>query len=314
VLTGEGGAADTLGEALAAIAGRPALGGFEPRLRALQAEAAEVASELRVAAEAMEADPERLAALRARRQLLHELRRKYGDTLADVMAFANEARNRLVELESHDEQVVELEAERRRIANDEAAAASQMAEARRGAASALASAIEANLKELALERARFEVRVGGDDPADDVVFLLSANAGQPPLPLTKVASGGELARCMLAARLVLSDAPPTLVFDEVDAGVGGAAAVAVGRALAALAAAHQVLVVTHLPQVAAFADCQVAVAKGEVAGRTVASARVLDGAARVIELSRMLSGQPESTTARSHAEELLETAARERSR
>ncbi|HEX2849297.1 MAG TPA: DNA repair protein RecN, partial [Acidimicrobiales bacterium] len=152
------------------------------------------------------------------------------------------------------------------------------------------------------------------DPGDDVAFLLAANAGEPPLPLTKVASGGELARAMLAARLVLTDAPPTLVFDEVDAGIGGGAAVAVGRALAQIAAGHQVLVVTHLPQVAAFADHQVAVAKHEQNGRTITAVSALDAAGRVVELSRMLSGQPDSATARDHAEELLATAARERGR
>jgi DNA repair protein RecN (Recombination protein N) len=152
------------------------------------------------------------------------------------------------------------------------------------------------------------VAVAGDDPADDVSLLLAANPGEPALPLAKVASGGELARTMLAARLVLTDAPPTLVFDEVDAGIGGAAAVAVGQALAALGADHQVLVVTHLPQVAAFADAQVAVEKEEVGGRTVARAATLDDAGRVVELSRMLSGQPDSATARDHAEELLASA------
>jgi DNA repair protein RecN (Recombination protein N) len=161
--------------------------------------------------------------------------------------------------------------------------------------------------------ARLEVAVDGPGPADDVEFLLAANRGAAPLPLAKVASGGELARAMLAARLVLTDAPPTLVFDEVDAGVGGEAALAVGRALAELAAdGHQVLVVTHLPQVAAFADHQVVVAKEDSRGQTVATARPVSGPDRVVELSRMLSGQPESGTARDHAEELLETAAAQR--
>ena len=141
--------------------------------------------------------------------------------------------------------------------------------------------------------------MGADEPGDDVTFLLSANPGEPARPLAKIASGGELARAMLAARLVLTAGPPTLVFDEVDAGIGGEAALAVGRALATLVEreSHQVLVVTHLPQVAAFADRQVAVEKVERAGRTVASARPVEGADRVIELSRMLSGQPESSRA-----------------
>jgi DNA repair protein RecN (Recombination protein N) len=165
-----------------------------------------------------------------------------------------------------------------------------------------------------MPRARFAVAVGDHDPGDDVTFLLGANSGETSLPLAKVASGGELARTCLAARLVLTEAPPTLVFDEVDAGVGGEAALAVGRALAELAATHQVLVVTHLPQVAAFADHQVAVTKEERGGRTVARARTLDSRQRVVELSRMLSGQPSSATAHGHAEELLATASRERGR
>jgi DNA repair protein RecN (Recombination protein N) len=178
----------------------------------------------------------------------------------------------------------------------------------------LAAAIEEHLRSLAMPRARVHVTVGDDEPGDEVTFLLSANPGEEPLPLAKVASGGELARCMLAARLVLTEAPPTLVFDEVDAGVGGEAALAVGRALAAVADDHQVLVVTHLPQVAAFADHQVAVSKVEEAGRTVARARPVDGQDRVVELSRMLSGQPASATAQGHASELLAAAAASRGR
>jgi DNA repair protein RecN (Recombination protein N) len=164
-----------------------------------------------------------------------------------------------------------------------------------------------------MPRATIEVAVGGDDPGDDVRFLLAANAGEPAAPLSKVASGGELARAMLALRLALGDSSVgTLVFDEVDAGIGGEAALAVGRSLSALAEGAQVLVVTHLPQVAAFADAQVAVAKDEVDGRTVATARRVEGPDRVVELSRMLSGQPDSAAARDHAEELLAVAAAER--
>jgi DNA repair protein RecN (Recombination protein N) len=307
-LVDDGGAADALGTALGAIAGRPALASFEARLRALQAEVTDAAADLRAAGEGMEDDPERLAELRARRQLLRDLQRKYGDTLAEVLRFADEARARLDELESHDVRVAQLESERTAVEADLAAAARTVAEARRSAAPALGAAIEAHLRQLALPRATLEVAVAGDDPADDVSLLLAANPGEPALPLAKVASGGELARTMLAARLVLTDAPPTLVFDEVDAGIGGAAAVAVGQALAALGADHQVLVVTHLPQVAAFADAQVAVEKEEVGGRTVARAATLDDAGRVVELSRMLSGQPDSATARDHAEELLASA------
>jgi DNA repair protein RecN (Recombination protein N) len=314
-LLGDGGASDAVGTALAAIAGRPALAAYDARLRTLQAELSEAGSDLREEGEGLEDDPERLAEVRARRQQLHDLRRKYGETLADVVAFAASARARLDELASHGQRVAELEAERAAAAQQVAAAAKAVAAARRKSAPELAGAIETNLRELALPRARIEVAVEGDDPADDVAILFSANQGEPALPLTKVASGGELARTMLAARLVLTDAPPTLVFDEVDAGIGGTAAVSVGKALAALAGdGHQVLVVTHLPHVAAFADSQIAVRKDEVEGRTVASAVVLDDGERVVELSRMLSGQPESATARDHAEELLASAAKERGR
>jgi len=191
-------------------------------------------------------------------------------------------------------------------------AAAAVAAARRKAAPKLATQVQDHLRTLAMPGARLEVVVAGAGPADDVEFLLAANRGAPPLPLAKVASGGELARAMLAARLVLTDAPPTLVFDEVDAGVGGEAALAVGRALAELAGEHQVLVVTHLPQVAAFADHQVSVAKQERKGQTLATAQTVAGPDRVVELSRMLSGQPSSETARDHAEELLATAAAQR--
>ena len=189
-----------------------------------------------------------------------------------------------------------------------------VASARRRAAPKLAEAVQRHLRELALPRARLSVDVDGDDPGDAVTFRFGANPGEELAPLARVASGGELARTMLALRLVITEAPPTLVFDEVDAGIGGEAALAVGRALARLGAPHQVLVVTHLAQVAAYADVQVAVDKREEHGRTVVTAASVDGEARAIELSRMLSGMPSSTTAREHAEELLAAAARDRHR
>ena len=308
------GAVEALGTAVDAVAGRAPLADVETRLRSLEAELADTASELRQAHEHLEDDPERLAVVRDRRQLLAGLRRKYGDTLADVIAFAEAARARRAELESHEERVALLEAERERATAALVAAEAAVGAARRDAAPRLARAVQSNLRELAMPRAHLHVEVGSADPGDDVMFMLGANPGEPVLPLGKVASGGELSRAMLATRLVLSEAPPTLVFDEVDAGVGGEAALAVGRALASLAGHHQVLVVTHLPQVAAFADRQVTVRKRERGGRTVAEVVSLDGPARVVELSRMLSGRPESATGRDHAEELLTAAARERKR
>ena len=314
LLAGDGGVAERLGEAVAALGTLSALAEPAVRLRALQAEVSDAAGELRETSETLDDDPERLAAVQARRQQLRDLCRKYGETLTDVLAFATETRARLDELESHEVRVAALEQERAGAEKAARAAAGAIARARRAAAPKLASEIEARLRELALPSARIDVAVGGEDPGDDVSLLFAANKGEPLLPLTKVASGGELARTMLAARLVLTAGPPTLVFDEVDAGIGGSAAVAVGKSLAALASSHQVFVVTHLPQVAAYADAHVAVTKREVKGRTVASAAALDDAARVVELSRMLSGQPTSATARDHAEELLSTAARDRGR
>jgi DNA repair protein RecN (Recombination protein N) len=309
ILTNEDGVAEALATAVAAIEGRTPFADIEARLRTAGVEIAEAASDLREAGEGIAEDPERLDAVQARRQRLLDLRRKYGSTLADVMAFRDEARGRLAELEGYEERAAALEAERAARDAEVRAAEQAVGAARRAAAPRLAAAIEEHLQRLAMAGARFEVTVGDDDPGDDVTFLLSANRGEPLLPLARVASGGELARAMLAARLVLTgDGPGTLVFDEVDAGIGGEAAVAVGRALSELAARHQVLVVTHLPQVAAFADQQVAVRKREDGGRTVTDAEVLDDAGRVVELSRMLSGQPDSATARGHAEELLAAA------
>jgi DNA repair protein RecN (Recombination protein N) len=306
-------AADAMGAALALLAGRAPFVDAEARLRALAAELSDVAGELRAAGEAIDEDPERLAQVRERRQLLHDLRRKYGETLADVLAEGDGLRARLAELEDHDRRAAELDARLTAARAAEAEAAAKVATARKSSAPLLAAEVQAHLAELALPKARVEVVVGGDDPGDDVELRLAANPGTPPLPLAKVASGGELARTMLALRLVLSAAPPTLVFDEVDAGIGGAAAVAVGRSLARLAQQpHQVLVVTHLPQVAAYADAQVRVAKQSDESTTVARVSVLDHPERVIELSRMLSGQPDSDAARVHAAELLATASGER--
>jgi DNA repair protein RecN (Recombination protein N) len=313
-LTGEGGASDGLSAAVSALQGRAPWRELHDRLLAALTDVGEAAHDLRAAAESLEDDPERLAAVRERRNLLHDLMRKYGESPADVLAYFSEASDRLADLEAHDQRAAALDAERAAAVDAVAAAERAVRAARVEAAPRLAAAIEARLRELAMPRARFEVEVGEDGPGDRVAFLISANPGEPPLPLSKIASGGELARTMLAARLVLTEGPATLVFDEVDAGVGGQAALAVGRALAALADDRQVLVVTHLPQVAAFADHQVTVAKAERGGRTVADARALAGGDRVVELSRMLSGQPASATARDHAEELLATASRQRGR
>ncbi|HEY1116799.1 MAG TPA: hypothetical protein VGE43_03780, partial [Acidimicrobiales bacterium] len=160
-----------------------------------------------------------------------------------------------------------------------------------------------------MPNARVQVEVAGDGPADDVRFLLAANPGGEPAPISKVASGGELSRATLALRLELTAGPPSLVFDEVDAGIGGETAWAVASALAALAGRHQILVVTHLAQVAAFADRQLRVSKSATDTSTTASVAVLGADDRVEELARMLSGQPDSEVGRQHAVDLLDAAA-----
>jgi len=302
-----------LARAVAALDGRRPFAAEAIRLRSLAAELTDIASELRAAGDQVEEDPERLDEVRARRRLLHELRRKYGEDLSEVMAYRDEITARVGTLADRDRLAAELD-ERR----DDALAAIADAEhevgvARRRAAPDLATATQAHLVELAMAKAVVEVSVG-DDPGDDVTFLLAPNAGSPPLPLARVASGGELARTMLALRLVLSEAPPTLVFDEVDAGIGGTAATAVGRSLAALGSDHQVLVVTHLPQVAVFGDAQVGITKAEADDAVITIATVLDEGARSVELARMLSGSPDSSTARQHADELLADAAIQRGR
>ena len=296
---------DLAGAARAALSGRGAMAELSARLGALQAEAADIATELRAVVETWEDDPERRAQVRARRQLLRDLSRKYGEGPAGVAAYAEEARRRLGDLDAAEERAAAIQEDLAAADAARAEAERAVGEARRRAAPRLAAAVEGRLRDLAMPQARVDVRVGERDPGDDVSFLLGANPGEPVLALTKVASGGELARTMLALRLVLTDAPPTMVFDEVDAGVGGVAAGAVGRALAEVAERHQVLVVTHLPQVAACAARQHGVHKEVAKGRTVARADSLEGDDRVEELARMLSGSPGSTTARRHARELL---------
>jgi DNA repair protein RecN (Recombination protein N) len=313
-LSGDLGAQDCLGVALSALAGRAPYAALEARLRGVAAELADVAAEVRTVGERIEDDPARLDQVRARRQQLRDLCRKYGDDLGAVLAFAADARGRLEELERHDEVAARLDAELAQAHRDEATAAEAVARGRRAAAPRLSDAVTAHLPDLALERGRLCVEVGGADPADDVAFTFDANGTGTALPLAKVASGGELARVMLGLRLVLTAGPPTLIFDEVDAGIGGAAALAVGRSLSQLAPTHQVLVVTHLPQVAAFADHQVVVSKGTTAaGQVVSTVSPVEGEERVAELTRMLSGRPDSSSGRRHAAELLGVATAARS-
>ena len=304
-LTDDDRAVDGVGAALQALAGRAPYAQLEEQLRAVAAELTDITAELRTRADGIEENPHRLAEVRERLQLLRDLRRKYGESLADVIAFDESAQLRLAELEGYEQRVADLERDRSVASAAERAAAAVVGATRRGGADALAEKVQQHLRELAMPHAKVAIVVGDSDPGDEIAFLLAANPGSPVLPLARVASGGELARAMLALRLVLTEAPDTLVFDEVDAGVGGAAAVAVGRNLAALGERHQVLVVTHLAQVAALASRQVVVSKHVADGQTRTTARVVSGAERVDEVARMLSGDELGESARRHASDLL---------
>ncbi len=304
---GDGGAADRLGEARGALDGRSPFEALVARLVAVEAELTDLRDELRAVEATLDEDPETLAAVRERRRALRELMKRYGADLTEVIAVREELRERAVALEAHDERVAALEARRAAADAEVAAAAGAVREARRAAAPALAKAIEAHLQGLAMPHARIAIEVDG--PAgEEVEILLAANPGTEPSPLAKVASGGELARTMLAMRLVLTDAPPTLVFDEVDAGIGGEVGAVLGANLASLGSQHQVLVVTHLAQVAAHADAQIVVEKlsSETTTRTIV--RRADGEDRAREVARMLSGAAAADTALEHARALLSAA------
>jgi len=307
----EGGASGLVRAALAALAVHPSLAPWARRLQDAAVELDDVAAELRRAADTWEEDPVRLEEVHVRRRLLGDLRRKYGETLADVMAFRDAARSSLEELENQETEVAGLQERREDAARAVHEEERRLRAVRAAAAPALGAAVTERLHQLAMPDAELLVVVGEESAGDAVQLLLAANRGEPAQPLGRVASGGELSRAMLALRLVVDGGAPTMLFDEVDAGVGGAAALALAGALRAVADRRQVLVVTHLPQVAAFATRQVAVRKTlDGNGRTITTAEVLGPEARVVELSRMLSGHPDSPTARAHAEELLSLAAR----
>jgi len=311
-LRGDGAASDALVSAIQALGHRHPFDEVIARLTSVAAELDDIAAELRTKAETIDEDPERLDAVQQRRQLLHDLRRKYGDSLEDVIAYHAESARRLDELEQYDRRAADLDSARAGALADERAAAAEVGRQRRHAAPQLARQVEQRLQLLAMPNVSMAIEVGehaDDDPGDQVRFMISANPGAPMLPLNKVASGGELARTMLALRLVLVGAggdagAETLVFDEVDAGIGGAAATAVGRALAELGQQHQVLVVTHLPQVAANARQQFVIEKTVDHGATFTLVAAVEGDARVAEIARMLSGT-DTDAALQHARDLL---------
>jgi len=312
----EGNAVERAAEALRELrtaarhdAGLSALvGDLEQATTALEAVAGEVESYL----SDFQADPARLDVAQARLARIEALRRKYGASVAEVLAFREQAALERDRLQHADADTQALEEEAARLGEQLGASAETLTAARRRAGDELARGVLPLLTELGMDKARFEVELErleelGPHGRDVARFLFVANPGEPLAPLSDVASGGELSRVMLALHLVTGSELPVLAFDEIDAGIGGRTARAVGSLLKRLSERHQVLVVTHLPQVAAFADAQYSVAKEEAQGRTVTRVARLERRARLEELARMLSGQVTETSLR-HAEELLEQA------
>lgn len=314
----------------------PKAAALADRLAELGYVLSDLATDVASYAARIDTDPARLAGVSERRAALGRLTRKYGDSVEEVLAWAERSALRLVELDGTDDRIEQLRSERSTLRAALAEAATTLTSRRAEAAERLGEQVTAELALLAMPHARLtvalrrhEAEAPGDPDApgvpllaeghwwrfapsglDEVELLLAANTGSDPRPLDKGASGGELSRVMLAVEVALAGTSPvpTFVFDEVDAGVGGAAAVEVGRRLAELARTSQVLVVTHLPQVAAYADRHVVVRKSHDGTITSSGLTLLDDEAREHELSRMMAGLSGSDTAIAHARELLEVA------
>jgi DNA repair protein RecN (Recombination protein N) len=274
----------------------------------------------------LDADPARLAEVLDRRAAITALVRKYaepGEGLAGVLGWAADAQARLSQLDVSDEALEALQAQRDAAREQLAALSARVTEGRRAAADGFAAEVGTELAGLAMKNAQVSFRIDSDpdqpgpEGADEVALLLSPHPGAPARPVHKGASGGELSRVMLAIEVVFAgaDPVPVMVFDEVDAGVGGQAAGEIGRRLARLAREHQVVVVTHLAQVAAFADTHLVVDKSpdSAQGVTATDIRAVRDEDRVRELARMLSGLADSDTGQAHARELMAVAAEGRS-
>jgi DNA repair protein RecN (Recombination protein N) len=288
----------------------------------------DISHELREYRDRVEADPTRLEAVEERLDLLKRLMRKYGATIAEVIAFGEEATKKLEELTGGEANVEALREREEALLAEAGGLATDLSEQRREAAERLARETERAIAELNMGRSRFEVSIqqqeAGDglpvaadgavrrlafdeSGVDRVEFLLAPNAGEVLKPLARVASGGEMARLMLALKSILSvaDATPTLVFDEVDVGVGGRSGQVVGEKLWSLADGHQVIVITHLPQIAAFAGTHFRISKAEQNGRITSRVEPISDRERVDEIAAMLDGLPVTPASRGNAEALL---------
>jgi DNA repair protein RecN (Recombination protein N) len=299
----------------------PSLEGLREHLKTADLSLQEAGFTLRDYLTRLEANPQRLEEVETRLAALDRLKRKYGASLQAVIDFLAEVRRQIAAVENAGERMEELRKEQARLAADFEKRATELTARRTAAARKLEKRVAAELAPLGMERAVFHVKLDhaawGEHGADAIAFLVSANPGEEPRPLEKVASGGEISRLALALKTCLAavrsagdgGAQRTLVFDEVDAGVGGSAAEGIGRRLKRLAGSAQVLCVTHLPQIASFADHHYLVDKQELRGRTVATVEELDGAGRTREIGRMLSGQTLTPEALKHAAQLIKLSA-----
>jgi DNA repair protein RecN (Recombination protein N) len=292
------------------------------QLQSARAVVADVATTLRDYAEGINASPERLAEIEDRLAILDRLKRKYGHTVAEIMAFGEDVTRKLAEVEDRDEILSRLRAEVEKAASEYRRAAGALNAVRRAAAEKLAKSAEAHINSLAM-KVRFEIEVAANEAEgnwsasgwDDVEYRIATNAGEPLKALDEIASGGEMSRVMLALKVAVEETtskskkkmptPRTLVFDEIDIGVGGRAAEAVGQKLKALSRGQQILCVTHLPQIAAFADQHFLIDKRESAGRTKTNIRLLDQRQSTHEVARMLSGATVTETSLQHAAQMI---------
>lgn len=284
------------------------------RLGDLTAEVSELAHDIRAWSEDLEPDAGRLEALRDRKALIASLKRKYGASVDEVIAFADSAAQRMNEISSSEERRASIDADVARANEDVDVVARELTKKRKTAAKELSKLVAAELPALALPNAVFEVACEEGDLTesgrDRVTFLFSSSRSKPPDAIGKIASGGELSRAMIAVTLALASSHdvPVLLFDEADQGVGGEAALDLARRLSKLGRTHQVLVVSHLPQIAAYADRHLSVRRS---GDEI-TVEPLEGAERLAEISRMLAGLESSQLAKAHAAELVELAASER--
>jgi DNA repair protein RecN (Recombination protein N) len=302
----------------------PALAELDVRLSELDVLASEVATDLSSYVASLDVDPARMSEAQARRAALLGLSRTHGCPVDEVIGWSQRAARRLLELDGDGDHLEELSTREAALSDRLTVIAVELSKLRLAAAGRFEAAVSEELRELAMPAAAVKAHVEprpvedehrfGPDGIDDVELLLVPHPGAPPRALHRGASGGELSRVMLAIQVVFAsvDTTPTLVFDEVDSGVGGRAAVEVGRRLARLGRHHQVLCVTHLPQVAAFADTHLRVVKSSAGKVTTSGIEALDHAGRVTELSRMLAGQEASASAQAHAQELLALAVEDR--